>query len=261
LDLNFGTGWYWNNDTNCPYRVIVPDSVHGLPLGHEYVYVDLPTGEREQFPIHRYAPMYQIPFLYEEIVYRHLGCRTPGGMIRIIDQAFRSREVTDMAGMRTLEPGAGSGTFGEYLKKYLGIRYLAGLDIEPLAKAAAERDRPDLYSNYVIEDLTRLSRNFLDTAGTWDFVVMASAVGWNHIPVEGVQQAFDLLRIGGWFAIHVSRTDSDIGCRATCAWIDGLAATGQFDLVREERIFHRKAIDGHDIFYTVIVGVKTERMR
>ncbi|MFA4859450.1 hypothetical protein [Methanoregula sp.] len=93
MDLNFGGGWYWNGGAACPCRVILPQEIHGFALGHEYVYVECLSGIRQQFSIPRYAPMYRIPYLYEEIVYRHLGCRTPGGMINVIDRAFRLRAV------------------------------------------------------------------------------------------------------------------------------------------------------------------------
>lgn len=257
--LNCGEGWYWNDEAICPFLITIPDTSTRLPFGDEYVYVDLQSGEREKFPVHRYSKMYQIPYLYDTIMYRYLECRSPGGIINVMARIFKERGGLDIIRMKTLELGAGPGTFGEYLRKYLRIRNLVGLDIEPLALMAAKRDRPGLYGEYVVEDLCRLSPGMLNTSGSWDLVVAASAAGWGHIPVEGFQQAWDLLKIGGWFGIHVRKDDTDIGCRAICNWISGLCGTGQFNLAKEERIYHRRSVDGYELYYDFFLGIKTDR--
>ena len=57
--------------------------------------------------------------------------------------------------LTALDVGAGNGLVGEQLKR-LGVKSIVGVDIIPEAARAAERDRPEVYSDYVVCDLTAL---------------------------------------------------------------------------------------------------------
>ncbi|MGY9054983.1 MAG: hypothetical protein ACKVGZ_05155 [Alphaproteobacteria bacterium] len=215
-------------------------------------------GVRQRFNIHDYATLYRIPWLYDIALYHNLVCRTPTEMSAAIDKVWTENGV-DRAGLRALELGAGSGAFGHELRHSLGITHLEAVDICPEAALAANRDRPDLYTAYHIDDLTNLSAATMAAADAAQFnvVAMASATGWgNHIPLAGFECSFQLLTSGGWYIFHVKPNDPDLECIELCAWVDEKIASGQLVQKHRGAHFHRKSSDGSDIFYDVVIGTK-----
>lgn len=212
-------------------------------------------GETRRYNIHDYDTLYAVPWLYDIALYHNLACRTPTEMAAAIDQVWTAANV-DRAGLRTLELGAGSGAFGHELRA-LGVGRLEAIDISAAAAVAAGRDRPGLYDAYHVDDLTALSpdvRAALEAA-EFNVVAMASATGWgNHIPLEGFQRAFDLLRPGGWFIFHVKPNDPDPECIELCRWIEGKAADGELAQRYRASHFHRRSSNGQDIYYDVVIG-------
>ena len=59
--------------------------------------------------------------------------------------------------MRALDFGAGNGISGECLADKFDCGALIGLDIVPEAQAAALRDRPEIYNDYYVMDLSEPS--------------------------------------------------------------------------------------------------------
>jgi ubiquinone/menaquinone biosynthesis C-methylase UbiE len=158
-----------------------------------------------------------------------------------------------------LEIGAGSGIFAEYLKSIVTIGKIYGLDIYQQAKTAAYRERHGLYSGYYVTDLTNLSTEILAELSGQRFncVGVASATGWgNHIPVEGFEQAFQLLEPNGWFVFHVKPNDPDEECVKLNHWINRKVENEKIVLIERKSCFHRYSISGESIYYDVIVGVK-----
>lgn len=51
----------------------------------------------------------------------------------------------DGADERVFDVGAGSGIGGKLLRREIGAGTVIGLDLEPVAREAAERDRPGTY--------------------------------------------------------------------------------------------------------------------
>lgn len=214
-------------------------------------------GETRRFNIHDYASLYAVPWLYDIALYHNLRCETPTEMAEAIKGVWDEHKV-NTAGMRMLELGAGSGAFGHELRNTLKVGHLVGLDIEPLAREAALRDRKGLYNDYYVADLTALGdakQSLLDEK--YDCVGMASATGWgNHIPVEGFEQGFQLLQPGGWFIFHVKPNDPDPECIALNEWVIDKVESGQLNEKYRASHFHRQSSGGGDIFYDVVLGVK-----
>ena len=79
--------------------------------------------------------------------------------------------------------GAGNGLGGEGLRA-LGVGELVGVDLEPMARTAAERDRPGVYGDYLVGDLGAWSEDELDRlrAHRPTALVALSAVGVGHVP-------------------------------------------------------------------------------
>lgn len=223
----------------------------------EYFYADI-DGKRQLFNIHDYDSLYRIPWLYDVALYHALDCRTPTEMSDVIGTVWAQAHV-DAASLRVLELGAGSGVFGYELRNTLHVGHLAAIDISPVARSAAERDRAGLYDAYYVDDLTKLSA---ETSAAFDavqfnVVAVASATGWgNHIPVAGFQTGFDLLSTGGWFIFHVKPGDPDPECIELCQWIEGLVERGELEQVYRGSHFHRKSSSGAEISYDVVIGRK-----
>lgn len=224
----------------------------------EYFLADV-NGETRRFNIHDYDTLYAVPWLYDIALYHNLACRTPTEMAAAIDKTWRENGV-DRGSLRVLELGAGSGAFGHELKYRLGVTHLEAIDISPQAAAAAERDRTGLYETYHVDDLTALSKptRELFAATAFNVVAMASATGWgNHIPVAGFEASFDILEPGGWYIFHVKPNDPDPECIELCAWVDDKVATGQLNQKYRASHYHRQSSNGGDIYYDVVIGVKT----
>jgi len=124
-------------------------------IGSERISVYHDDGTVEEVVLHDYARVYALPGLYEQIVQEDLGCRSPGhvaGMLAGALQALR-RNPSDT---RVIDIAAGNGVSGEALRA-VGVDVVLGTDIVPEARAAALRDRPGVYDEYLTLDLTALT--------------------------------------------------------------------------------------------------------
>ncbi|WP_123658970.1 methyltransferase domain-containing protein [Salinisphaera japonica] len=215
-------------------------------------------GTRTNFKMHDYPSMYRVPGLYDAMMFGMLGCRTPALLAKVVEVCLEASAFN--GSIRMLEIGAGSGAFAEQIRRRnFIVERLVGLDIHEEARSAAERDRPGVYDDYLICDLTRLDRHVAERIKDLspNCVAVASATGWgNHIPVAGFQAAFDHLSDQGWFVFHVKPNDPDPECIALNEWITQLIASGSILNPTRGRIFHRENVDGNPIFYDYIVGQK-----
>lgn len=239
----------------CEFPVYFPDASN-LSQGQEYFFIEI-EGEKEKIQLHDYVKIYSIPWLYEKVLYELLKCNTPVAICDNFKKALQGSNVNPLD-LQVLEIGAGSGIFGEQLKS-VGIKRIAGLDILDIAREAAERDRPGLYDDYYVADLTNLPKAMYQKLENQKFscVAVASATGWgHHIPVFGFATAFNLLSPGGWFIYHVKRDKDDPECAELCNWIDEIIGSQQMRLVSKESCFHRYSIDNKPIFYDVSIGTK-----
>ncbi|HSG31903.1 MAG TPA: class I SAM-dependent methyltransferase [Thermodesulfobacteriota bacterium] len=64
-----------------------------------------------------------------------------------------SKESENISDITVLDMGAGNGIVAEELVN-LGLDDVIGVDIIEEAKQAAFRDRPEVYSDYIFDDLT-----------------------------------------------------------------------------------------------------------
>jgi SAM-dependent methyltransferase len=241
------------------YQISFPE-VSGLSQGEEYFYATI-SGKRQKIQLHDYQSIYQHPFLYEAVLCDVLKYGTPQEIIKALEQVVEGENISPQD-MNVLEIGAGSGVFGEHLANF-GVGKLTGLDIEPLAKEAAFRDRPGLYHDYFVLDLINLtsvqSERLLERQ--FNCVAVAAATGWgNHIPVAGFQAAFDHLMPNGLFVYHVKRDKDDAECVELSRWVDNLMNEKVLDCKFHDSCFHRQTIDGQNIYYDVIIGIKRSKL-
>jgi len=173
------------------------------PDGEEWIEYG-PQEDRRRVGFHDYAAIYGVPGLYERVFYDELGMCSADVVVGLYDDALASLG-RDGAGERVFDFGAGSGIGGELLRREVGAGTVIGLDLEPVAREASERDRPGTYDEYYVEDLSATPEAFEGIAAH-DFtaLVAVSAVGAGHIPVELLADTVNrLLRPGGLFAFAV----------------------------------------------------------
>jgi hypothetical protein len=125
------------------------------PIGAERIAVYHDDGTVEEITLHDYARMYALPGVYEQIVQEDLRCRSPAQVAQMLAGALHALH-RDPAGTRVIDVAAGNGVSGEALRA-TGVDVVLGTDLAPEARAAALRDRPGVYDEYLTLDLTALS--------------------------------------------------------------------------------------------------------
>ena len=173
------------------------------PGGEEWLeYQD--GGERRRVGFHDYEAIYAVPGLYERVFYDELGMRSSTEVVGAFGRAL-AQEGRLPSGQRVFEVGAGNGIGGAALRE-LGVACLVGLDLQPMAREAAERDRPGVYDDYLVADLTALGAQSAEDLCSRRFtaVLALAAVGAGHLPPAGLKRALELLEPGGLFAFAVT---------------------------------------------------------
>lgn len=216
-------------------------------------------GDTLRLRIHDYTDIFGIPGLYEALVYDKLRCTSP---TRLAD--LFSSTIADWpdrpSDLRVLDLGAGNGIVAEELRR-IGVGHIIGLDLLPEAALAAQRDRPTVYDDYVVVDLTSLpdeKRQRLDEARL-DCLVTAAALGFGDIPPEAFATAFNLIATEGWLAMTIKedfldpRGDDSGFARLLRSLID----EGIIEIQAHQRYCHRLSIDGEQLFYLAVIARKT----
>jgi hypothetical protein len=129
------------------FTVSLPPQTDPL-IGREIIEVRYEDGTVQRLHLHDYERLYELPGAYEQIVSDRLGCVSP--LATEIDRAGRSRPAA-----RVIDIAAGNGVSGEALVAE-GLHPVLGTDIVPAARAAALRDRPGVYEEYLTLDLLAL---------------------------------------------------------------------------------------------------------
>ena len=235
------------------------DSQSGRKQTEEFFFADLGDGS-VRLHLHDYDTLYRTPLLYDAVLFGALKCRSPYSIIEILARAEREGRFDGRA-LRVLEIGAGSGLFGALLRQRLRPARLIGLDLSPSARKAAEAVRPEVYDDFITADVTRLDA-MRDRLGPerFNFIGGVSATGPGHIPPEGLDQALALLEPGGLFLFHARGDDGNLGPSGVnihAAWLETQKRGGLLTPLLDEPCFHRRAADGRDIFYKVVLARKS----
>ena len=116
----------------------------------------LVDGRRDLIRFHDYHRIYDIPGMYERLFYDMLECVSPAWCSTCSPRHWPADHAMTAENLRVLDVGAGNGMVGEEIRT-LGVETVHGIDILPEAAAATRRDRPDVYDDYLVADLTDLS--------------------------------------------------------------------------------------------------------
>jgi SAM-dependent methyltransferase len=217
-----------------------------------------PELERRRVDFHDYSSIYSVPGLYERVFYEALGMRSTREVVRLFGEVLTAQRM-DPGAQRVLDFGAGNGLGGEALRE-LGVGELVGVDLEPMARTAAHRDRPGVYDEYHVGDLGSWSDSELEAlrlrAPT--ALLVLSAIGHDHVPVPVLDRALGLLGPGGLYAFAVNPAmapgSRDAGGLATGfpEYLGDLL--DRTELLAERRYVHRVRPDGSDDPAVAFVG-------
>ena len=238
-------------------RLALPEPGSKFSQDDEFCVVAQPGGPWTEFRFHDYDRIFDVPGLYEKIFYDVLGCDSPRFMVGLLADALAGAGA-DPAALRVLDLGAGNGIMAEELAAS-GVGYAVGVDILDEARDAALRDRPGLYADYLVADLTDLSPSDAATlAGhRLDALTVVAALGFGDIPPAAFRTAYDHVAEGGWVVLTIKDAflrESDPSGFA--AMIRGGMEAGALEIVRRERFQHRLATDSSPLVYEGIVARK-----
>jgi SAM-dependent methyltransferase len=227
-------------------RLLGPPSVDG-----EYVVL----GDSELVHLHDYTRIYAVRGLYEHVVQEQLQCRSPQvaaeGFLRAVAGArLQPSSVT------VLDVGAGTGLVGELLLAG-GVRRVIGLDALPAAPAASMRDRPGVYSDYLIGDLASEDSTLLADLREHEpgGLVSAGAFGGTHAPPAALVNALALLPPGAPVALTIDERWMDPSDPDGFGFaVQRLIDQGELEVVERTRFKHRITTTGEPIFYELLVG-------
>ena len=230
---------------------------HNLSQNEAFFYLINDKGKKEKISFHDYGRIYKTPGLYEQIFYDRLRCKSPKVVTELLYKAHQTIEK-NFTELRVLDLGAGNGLMGEALKKY-SVARIVGVDIQPMAKVALNRDRPGIYDDYLIEDFTKLEKKQCDEIKEWSFdcLTTVAALGFGDIPVKAFHQAMNLIDEKGWVAFNIKETFLHPTDQSGFSqFIRKLILSEYWQVYFIERYKHRLSMEGVPLYYYSIVAKK-----
>lgn len=218
--------------------------------------METPDGRR-RLRFHDYTEIFSIPGLYERLFSEELECRSPEVVCGLLDDVLADRGGTP-ADLRVLDVGAGNGMVGEHLAE-LGASAIVGVDIIEAAAMATARDRPGVYDEYHVVDLTdpapEVDAALRDESLTC--MTTVAALGFGDIPPAAFRAAFDMVAVDGFVAITL-RDDflSDGDTSGFAGLISSMLASGELEELGSTVYRHRLATSRDPLLYRAVVARK-----
>jgi SAM-dependent methyltransferase len=222
----------------------------------EWCLVHTDAGTR-RIRFHDYDEIYAVPGLYERLFYDELRCTSPRVVRRLIEDTLEDREIPAEE-LSVLDVGAGNGMVAEQLDD-LGAGTIVGVDIIEEAAAAAERDRPGLYDDYRVMDLTdppREDDRALRATG-FNCLTSVAALGFGDIPPAAFSRALEYVEPGGLVAFTLRDRFADAHEPGSFGELVGrLHDEGALEPIAERRYRHRLSVTGEPLHYVAYVADK-----
>ncbi|MGI8945656.1 MAG: methyltransferase domain-containing protein [Thermoleophilaceae bacterium] len=215
------------------------------------------NGSTRKMRFHDYGDLYELPGLYEQLFYEHLECASPETVADLFGREL-DRSGVDASSLSVLDVGAGNGMVGEQLAK-VGAETIVGVDIIPEAAAAAERDRPGLYDDYLVLDLTDLDDEVRDDLESrkLNALTCVAALGFGDIPPAAFAAAYDVLSHDGWLAFSIKEDFlEETGGSGFARLIRELVERGMVEIRAQRRYQHRLSSSGEPVHYIALVASK-----
>ncbi len=228
----------------------------GLDQDQEWCELEI-DGKRRRIRFHDYATIYSVPGLYERLFSELLECSSPDVVCDLLREEL-DRAGVDPTGYAALDFGAGNGMVGECLAR-IGFGTIVGIDLLPEARAAAMRDRPEIYEDYRALDLSALragERAELESYG-FDCMVCVAALGFGDVPPKAFATAFNLVGSPGWLAFNLRDRFLEDGDPAGFgALLERMRAEGVIEECARTRYTHRMSVAGKPLDYIAIIAKK-----
>ncbi len=215
------------------------------------------NGKHRKIRFHDYDEVFEVPGLYERLFYEKLKCTSPETVCDLLEEELAESDdsVSDLI---VLDVGAGNGMVGEQLVDR-GAESIVGIDIIGAARDAARRDRPGVYDDYVVADLTDLPRDVSRQLEDARFNCMTSvaALGYGDIPTAAFARAFNLISTPGWVAFNIKEDFlKDADTTGFAGFIRRMIDSGILKARLMRRYRHRLSLAGEPLYYVAIVGRK-----
>lgn len=255
-DMHRSTNPVQRNAIGDELDIALPPSDLSLDQSEEWFVVKV-DDEWRQIGIHDYVEIYNVAGLYERIIYDLLKCDSPR-TIRELLVAEIEEFGTTADTFRVLDLGAGNGMVAEELRA-IGVPHIVGVDIIEAAKNATDRDRPNVYNDYLVADMTKLDdvqRKQLETHH-FNCMVCVAALGFGDIPPDAFTQTLGFVKKDGWVAFNIkedfltNRDDSGF-----CEMITNMIEDGRLEVLKKVRYQHRLGTDREPIHYMAIIARK-----
>ncbi|MFQ5982577.1 MAG: methyltransferase domain-containing protein [Woeseiaceae bacterium] len=234
----------------------LPKTVDDIDQDEEWCEIVV-RGERRRIRFHDYADVFRISGLYEELFYENLECCSPSYLSNLLESVVREYGERP-AELRVLDVGAGNGMVGDELHS-LGVQSIVGIDIIQEAKEAANRDRPDVYDDYRVTDLTDLPQSEEERLRRTNAncLITVAALGFGDIPPLAFAKALDLISTPGWLGFNLKedflREQDTSGFSRL---IRRLNRDSYIQTVCYRRYQHRISISGEPLFYVAVIAKK-----
>ncbi len=242
-------------------RIALPPADLLLTQDEEWCVVRL-NGKWREIRLHDYDELFSVPGLYERLICDILKCDSPT-RIRKLFEAELAASDTQAGTLRALDLGAGNGMVGEELAD-MGVEFIVGADIIEAAAEATERDRPGVYADYHVVDMTRLNQSDRRELAGYGFncLTCVAALGFGDIPTQAFANAYNLIEPGGWIAFNIKSTflDQSDG-NGFARLVQTVMADKTLEVRKTQRYQHRVGTNRQPIQYTAIVGNKRRNVR
>lgn len=233
----------------------------GLDQDEEWLWLDTGDG-REKVRFHDYERFYDVPGLYEHVFYDHLKCKSPQTVCGMLKEGVQNGASGDDPELRVLDVGAGNGMVGEILDD-LGAEQIVGVDIIEEAAEATDRDRPGVYDDYHVVDLTDIPDDIREELEDKNLNCMTTvaALGFGDMPPRAFGEAYNLVETPGWVAFNIKQdfmeTKDDSGFSGL---VRNMVEEGLLELNKQKRYLHRYSLQGRPLYYVAFVGEKKENV-
>ena len=238
--------------------VEIPLSAGDMSQDEEYVLVDR-GNFRKRVRILDYCELYSMPGLYEQVVYNILNCSSPKVITTMLKEQLLKEDVQPKD-LNVLDMGAGNGMLAEELTS-IGVEYIIGIDILDEAKSAAMRDRPSVYKDYLVTDLSKAGPKTMNELEHMDINCIASvaSIGFGDIPPITLANAIDLGHENSWIALSIKEEFlKEIDTTGISDLFSELVKHEVIEIKEKKNYVHRRSISGNELIYDAIIARKNQ---
>ncbi len=229
-----------------------------LDQDEEWCLIKVDGQQEKKVRFHDYDQVYCVPGFYEFLFYDKLKCNSPCKVCGMLEQEMKKKGDSPSE-IKALDVGAGNGMVGEELRS-LGSEEVVGIDIIEEAKEAAVRDRPGVYDQYFVADLTDLPGPVRKDLEERDFntLTTVAALGFGDIPAEAFAEAYNFVENSGWLAFNIKEDflDESEDQSGFSLLVRRMIREGKMEPLRTERFQHRVSVAGQPLYYVGMVARK-----